>query len=155
MCSLYQPYLNMSIFRLSFSYRYFAKIVFLFFFCKIFFCCVFPFRPFLYNKKKKDITFLLSYRGKMRKKKIPLLYHCTIFMLYYVCDLLTMPEDDEILKNGTVDFVSISYYSSNCVSVTQKGKITAANGGENIKNPYLETSAWGWQIDVLLVQKSH
>ena len=56
MCSLYQPYLNMSIFRLSFSYRYFAKIVFLFFFCKIFFCCVFPFRPFLYNKKKKDIT---------------------------------------------------------------------------------------------------
>ena len=91
----------------------------------------------------------------MRKKKIPPLYHCTIFMLYYVCDLLTMPEDDEILKNGTVDFVSISYYSSNCVSVTQKGKITAANGGENIKNPYLETSAWGWQIDVLLVQKSH
>ena len=70
-------------------------------------------------------------------------------------NLETMPEDDEILKNGTVDFVSISYYSSNCVSVTQKGEITAANGGENIKNPYLETSAWGWQIDVLLVQKSH
>lgn len=68
---------------------------------------------------------------------------------------MMMPEDDEILKNDTVDFVSISYYSSNCVSVTQKGKITAANGGENIKNPYLETSAWGWQIDVLLVQKSH
>lgn len=68
---------------------------------------------------------------------------------------MMMPEDDEILKNGTVDFVSISYYSSNCVSVTQKGEITAANGGENIKNPYLETSAWGWQIDVLLVQKSH
>lgn len=67
---------------------------------------------------------------------------------------MMMPEDDEILKNGTVDFVSISYYSSNCVSVTQKGEITAANGGENIKNPYLETSAWGWQIDVLLVQKS-
>ena len=66
-----------------------------------------------------------------------------------------MPEDDEILKNGTVDFVSISYYSSNCVSVTKKGKITAANGGENIKDPYLETSAWGWQIDALLVQKSH
>ena len=70
------------------------------------------------------------------------------------CSMM-MPEDDEILKNGTVDFVSISYYSSNCVSVTQKGEITAANGGENIKNPYLETSAWGWQIDVLLVQKSH
>ena len=47
---------------------------------------------------------------------------------------MMMPEDDEILKNGTVDFVSISYYSRNCVSVTQKGEITAANGGENIKN---------------------
>lgn len=68
---------------------------------------------------------------------------------------MMMLEDDEILKNGTVDFVSISYYSRNCVSVTQKGEITAANGGENIKNPYLETSAWGWQIDVLLVQKGH
>ena len=67
-------------------------------------------------------------------------------MLYYVCDLLTMPEDDEILKNGTVDFVSISYYSSNCVSVTKKGKITPANGGENIKNPYLETSAWDGRL---------
>ena len=59
------------------------------------------------------------------------------------------------LRNGTVDFVSISYYSSNCVSVTKKGEITAANGGENIKNPYLETSVWGRQIDALLVQKSH
>ena len=65
------------------------------------------------------------------------------------------PEDAGILKNGTVDFVSISYYSSNCVSVVKEGELTAANGGENIKNPYLETSAWGWQIDVLLVQKSH
>ena len=47
-------------------------------------------------RKRKILLFLLSYRGKMRKKKIPLLYHCTIFMLYYVCDLLTMPEDDEL-----------------------------------------------------------
>ena len=38
-------------------------------------------------RKRKILLFLLSYRGKMRKKKIPLLYHCTIFMLYYVCDL--------------------------------------------------------------------
>lgn len=59
------------------------------------------------------------------------------------------PEDAGILKNGTVDFVSISYYSSNCVSVVKEGELTAANGGENIKNPYLETSAWGWQIDAV------
>ena len=59
----------------------------------------------------------------MRKEKIPLLYHCTIFMLYYVCDLLTMPEDDEILKNGTVDFVSISYYSATASVSPKKGKL--------------------------------
>ena len=41
------------------------------------------------------------------------------------------------------------YYSSNCVSVVKEGELTAANGGENIKNPYLETSAWGWQIDAV------
>ncbi|MBP0061003.1 family 1 glycosylhydrolase, partial [Anaerobutyricum soehngenii] len=66
-------------------------------------------------------------------------------------NLETMPEDDEIIKNGTVDFVSSSYYSSNCAGATQKGKITAANGGENIKNTYLETSEWGWQIYVLMI----
>ena len=37
-------------------------------------------------------------------------------------ELKTMPEDSQILKNGTVDFVSISYYSSNCVSVTKEAK---------------------------------
>ena len=58
-----------------------------------------------------------------------------------------MPEDSQILKNGTVDFVSISYYSSNCVSVTKEGETTAGNGGDNLKNPYLKASDWGWQID--------
>jgi len=61
--------------------------------------------------------------------------------------LKMLPEDDEILQNGTVDFISISYYSSNCVSVTTEGDKTAGNGGVNLKNPYLKTSDWGWQID--------
>ena len=54
-----------------------------------------------------------------------------------------LPEDAEILKNGTVDFVSISYYSSNCVSLTQEGaETTKGNGTVNIKNPYLKASDW-------------
>ena len=61
-----------------------------------------------------------------------------------------LPEDAEILRNGTVDFVSISYYSSNCVSLTQEGaETTQGNGTVNIKNPYLKASDWGWQIDAL------
>ena len=55
--------------------------------------------------------------------------------------------DNKILQDGTVDFVSISYYSSTCVSATSDGEKTAGNGSENIKNPYLKASDWGWQID--------
>ena len=61
-----------------------------------------------------------------------------------------LPEDAQILRNGTVDFVSISYYSSNCVSLTQdEAETTQGNGTVNIKNPYLKASDWGWQIDAL------
>ena len=60
------------------------------------------------------------------------------------------PEDAEILKNGTVDFFTISYYSSSCVSMTANdGETTQGNGSENLKNPYLTASDWGWQIDAL------
>ena len=55
--------------------------------------------------------------------------------------------DNKILQEGTIDFVSISYYSSICVSATSDGEKTSGNGSENIKNPYLESSDWGWQID--------
>ena len=61
-------------------------------------------------------------------------------------------DDDEILKNGTVDFCSFSYYSTSCMSVTQKveevgaGK-AAGNLISGLKNPFLEASEWGWQID--------
>ena len=61
--------------------------------------------------------------------------------------LQELPEDAEILKRGTVDFVSISYYSSVCVSMTAEGEQTAGNGASNLKNPHLESSDWGWQID--------
>lgn len=61
--------------------------------------------------------------------------------------LQELPEDAEILKRGTVDFVSISYYSSVCVSMTAEGEQTAGNGAPNLKNPHLESSDWGWQID--------
>ncbi|WP_250277830.1 glycoside hydrolase family 1 protein [[Clostridium] colinum] len=59
-------------------------------------------------------------------------------------------EDINILKEGTVDFISISYYSSNCVGLTTKNaEKTNGNGEQNIKNPCLEASQWGWQIDAL------
>ncbi|WP_242258972.1 6-phospho-beta-glucosidase [Streptococcus thoraltensis] len=59
-------------------------------------------------------------------------------------------EDLALLKEHTVDFVSFSYYSSRVASgdpeVNEK---TQGNIFASIKNPYLEASEWGWQIDPL------
>ena len=59
-------------------------------------------------------------------------------------------EDLALLKEHTVDFVSFSYYSSRVASgdpaVKEK---TAGNIFASIKNPYLDASEWGWQIDPL------
>ena len=55
--------------------------------------------------------------------------------------------DEEILKNGCVDFYTFSYYMSVCATTDEK----ALQGNGNIlggaTNPYLEASDWGWQID--------
>ncbi|PCR98737.1 6-phospho-beta-glucosidase [Lactococcus fujiensis JCM 16395] len=58
-------------------------------------------------------------------------------------------EDKEILKN-TVDFVSFSYYASRCSTSSYENKeMNSGNVVKSIKNPFLETSDWGWVIDPL------
>ena len=57
------------------------------------------------------------------------------------------PGDDEILKNGTVDFYTFSYYMSNCVSAKPDENQSSGNLIGGVKNPYLKASDWGWQID--------
>lgn len=55
--------------------------------------------------------------------------------------------DEEILKAYPVDFISFSYYMS--VTASSKPSNDQVNGNfiSGIKNTYLETSDWGWQID--------
>ena len=61
---------------------------------------------------------------------------------------ITIEDDDiEVLKNGTVDFYSLSYYMSTCVTTDQDALKTNGNLFMGVKNPYLEASEWGWQID--------
>lgn len=56
------------------------------------------------------------------------------------------PGDAELLKENTIDFVAFSYYFSQ-VSTTEQGwEKTSGNLIMANKNPYLETSEWGWQI---------
>lgn len=59
-------------------------------------------------------------------------------------------EDEKNLKENTADFVAFSYYSTRAVSTDPSIKqVTTGNGTVSVKNPYLKTSQWGWQIDPL------
>ena len=62
---------------------------------------------------------------------------------------IVMEETDlEYMKQYPVDFISFSYYMSSCVAKNTDGlATTAGNTITAVKNPYLPTSEWGWQID--------
>lgn len=55
--------------------------------------------------------------------------------------------DDEILKLHPVDFISISYYKSITESSNSNAERLSDSLFTGVKNPYLETTDWGWQID--------
>lgn len=57
------------------------------------------------------------------------------------------PQDEEILRAGTVDFFTISYYVTNCASSDPESAVSTGNLVGGFKNPYLKASEWGWQID--------
>lgn len=57
------------------------------------------------------------------------------------------PGDLETIKNGCVDFYTFSYYMSTCESADPDQEQTGGNISGGVKNPYLESSDWGWQID--------
>lgn len=75
----------------------------------------------------------------------------TYLLKYYEKNGITInkePDDDQIMKSYPVDFVSFSYYMSSCVAADESGlEKTAGNTVMELKNPYLPSSEWGWQID--------
>ncbi len=56
--------------------------------------------------------------------------------------------DEELLKDNTVDFISISYYMSTCAAASA-GEHEQSEGNflGGIRNPTLQSTEWGWQID--------
>lgn len=76
---------------------------------------------------------------------------------YALCEMEALgirPEmtkaDLDLLKNHTVDFISLSYYNSQLVSADPEvSKKTEGNVFPTLRNPYLQASEWGWQIDPL------
>lgn len=58
------------------------------------------------------------------------------------------PEDEELLRKGTVDFVGFSYYTSLVMSAApEKDRKVGGNVVVGVENPYLPISDWGWQMD--------
>ena len=57
------------------------------------------------------------------------------------------PGDKEAFKEGTVDFLSFSYYSSSTATDDATVPVAAGNMMRGPANPYLEQSQWGWTID--------
>ena len=57
------------------------------------------------------------------------------------------PGDEEILRCYPVDFVSFSYYFTQVSTADQEWAKTNGNLVVANKNPYLESSEWGWQKD--------
>lgn len=51
-------------------------------------------------------------------------------------------EDLNALKDGTVDFISFSYYFSSVVRMNSQNQVEKLKG-----NPYVKKSSWGWDID--------
>lgn len=57
------------------------------------------------------------------------------------------PQDAQILREGTVDYIAFSYYMSVVASAHEEGPRTDGNFMQGLANPYLTASDWGWQID--------
>ena len=69
---------------------------------------------------------------------------------YFAENNIEIQMDDSDLKTlteGTVDFVSLSYYSSTCVGSEEDKAKDKGNGTTGLMNPYLKASEWGWTID--------
>ena len=57
------------------------------------------------------------------------------------------PDDLKEIKEGAVDFLSFSYYGSNCLTVQETKEELLGNMSKGVRNPYLEITQWNWGID--------
>ncbi|MDQ0361426.1 glycoside hydrolase family 1 protein [Breznakia pachnodae] len=57
--------------------------------------------------------------------------------------------DDELLRNNTIDYVSFSYYMTvlSKYEIDENTELTTGNLVSGVKNNYLQSNEWGWQID--------
>ena len=66
------------------------------------------------------------------------------------CHIEMEPGDEQILAEGTVDYIGFSYYMTNTVKAdAEKNTRESLDGSSphSVENPYLKVSEWGWPID--------
>ncbi len=74
-------------------------------------------------------------------------YYALSYMKKNEINIKILPGDNEILKQGTVDFYSFSYYLSLCISADPQYAGTGKCYVGGAENPYLKATDWGMQID--------
>lgn len=74
--------------------------------------------------------------------------HYLNYLKAHGVQIIMEADDDKVLMDGKVDFCSFSYYSTLVAGAKREGDPKAeGNVIGGIKNPYLESSEWGWQMD--------
>lgn len=77
-------------------------------------------------------------------------YYAKHFLKEKGIEIAMEPDDEEALRLGTVDFLSFSYYSSNCMTKDTNGEdkeMASGNFTSGNKNPYLKMTEWNFEID--------
>lgn len=65
-------------------------------------------------------------------------------------DIEYTEEDLQALREGTVDYIGLSYYMSNTVTEIDEVNTYSDQAVDNLnftQNPYIQASDWGWPID--------
>lgn len=64
-------------------------------------------------------------------------------------NICTEDSDELLLKENTIDYLSFSYYMTvlSKYEIDEDTELTTGNLVNGVKNPYLNSSEWGWQID--------
>ena len=59
----------------------------------------------------------------------------------------TMPSDFELMRENVCDYLSFSYYSTMVASSGPAKNDGKGNMASGMRNPYLKSNEWGWQMD--------
>lgn len=94
----------------------------------------------IFSRNFKDFYMDVQIRGYYPNYKLKELKRLNVV-------LDTEEGDEQLLRDGTVDYLAFSYYNSGVCSSDKSKKKTGGNQIGGLANPYLEETEWGWPID--------